>query len=85
VRTGESGDQTADTSEMLPERRFGVNRFQQNPALDELKGDIDEIGIVRQPDRVGAADASRAAQACEKIAEIVERLAVDEAAQWLID
>jgi hypothetical protein len=65
---------------------FGArNRLEQNPAVADLEGDVEPRPVVGQPDPIGAGNAGRAAQSREEIAQVVERLGLDEAAERLLD
>ena len=61
------------------------HRFQKHATVAELEGDIEQVGIVRQTNRISPANARRPAEAREKVAKVVQSLAVDEAAERLID
>ena len=65
--------------------RAGRHGLEQHAAVAELKGDVDQVGIIGQAHRIGAADPGGAAQPREQVAEVVQRLAWTNSPERLVD
>ena len=81
-----TGGEPADGAKRLADPFLAArHRFDQHAPVDQLKGDVDEVVLVDQANAIGAADPGRAAEPREKVAQIVQRLRVDEAPDRLLD
>ena len=79
-------DQSPDGSESFAKPLFvRGHRFEDDAPVADLKGNVVKAGFVGQAHAVGAGDAGRSAQPREQVAEIVQRLRVDELAERFAD
>jgi hypothetical protein len=62
VTARQSRDQPPDASKAFAKTAGSWNGFEQDAPLAQVEGDIDEIMIVRQADRIGSADTGCAAE-----------------------
>ena len=82
----EAGDQAADRAECFAQALPRARRcFQKHAPIGEMESDVEQLLIVRQSDAIGTRNSCRAAEAREKIAQVMQCFGLNEAAQGLID